>query len=278
MNSPLPPRSGRLLAGILGCLCAIGNVSASEVTTPRGTLNVDRDLVRTGTRSQLAWQIEYPAPVTSVVDILPPNIIKPKKDLKMRVRILGAALRDAKANNGHGNNVDGVDSSNPGQASDGPTGAVDPSSGFDDERRAIRHLFPVELLWSKNSPAWISIFSGYQTEVDPTKVVLETTVKTSDTINFGGRCWRGGSWLPLYDTVRPTSNLVMLKNGDKVPTTVPALNGSLIERFLKPYMNTSTKTVQIGDRDLILLMELDQTKTSASGFDLQDLVVLVTFE
>jgi hypothetical protein len=36
--------------------------------------------------------------------------------------------------------------------------------------------------------------------------------------------------------------------------------------------------VKIGDRDLILLMELGQTNINNSGFDLQDLVVLVTFE
>ena len=38
-------------------------------------------------------------------------------------------------NNGHGNNLDGVDSSNPGQGKGGPNGAVDPSSGVDDEAR-----------------------------------------------------------------------------------------------------------------------------------------------
>ena len=38
-------------------------------------------------------------------------------------------------NNGHGNNLDGVDSSNPGQGSGGPNGTVDPSGGFDDEMR-----------------------------------------------------------------------------------------------------------------------------------------------
>ncbi len=37
-------------------------------------------------------------------------------------------------NNGHGNNLDGVDSSNPGQGKGGPNGAVDPSGGVDDER------------------------------------------------------------------------------------------------------------------------------------------------
>lgn len=40
-----------------------------------------------------------------------------------------------KNNNGHGNNLDGVDSSNPGGGSGGPNGAVDPSGGVDDEAR-----------------------------------------------------------------------------------------------------------------------------------------------
>ena len=38
-------------------------------------------------------------------------------------------------NNGHGNNLDGVDVSNPGQGSGGPNGAVDLSGGVDDEIR-----------------------------------------------------------------------------------------------------------------------------------------------
>lgn len=39
-----------------------------------------------------------------------------------------------KNNNGHGNNVDGVDVSNPGQGGGGPNGAVDPSGTVDDEK------------------------------------------------------------------------------------------------------------------------------------------------
>lgn len=38
-------------------------------------------------------------------------------------------------NNGHGNNLDGVDSSNPGKGHGGPNGEVDPSGGVDDEMR-----------------------------------------------------------------------------------------------------------------------------------------------
>jgi len=46
---------------------------------------------------------------------------------------------NGKTNNGHGNNLDGVDSSNPGKGVGGPTGlnnaGLDPSGGFDDEMR-----------------------------------------------------------------------------------------------------------------------------------------------
>ncbi|MBC7980492.1 MAG: hypothetical protein H7Y36_08020 [Armatimonadetes bacterium] len=40
-----------------------------------------------------------------------------------------------KGNNGHGNNIDGVDVSNPGNGHGGPNGQVDPSGTVDDERR-----------------------------------------------------------------------------------------------------------------------------------------------
>jgi hypothetical protein len=39
-----------------------------------------------------------------------------------------------KNNNGHGNNIDGVDVSNPGNGNGGPNGQVDPSGTVDDER------------------------------------------------------------------------------------------------------------------------------------------------
>ncbi|RYD46932.1 MAG: hypothetical protein EOP83_28850, partial [Verrucomicrobiaceae bacterium] len=222
---------------MLACSCLSGIASAADLDAPRGTLAIDRDLVRVGMKSQLSWQIEYPAPITSVVDIVPPNVIKPKKDMKMKVRVLGASFQET-----------------------------------------ITSFLPVEVQWSKNSATWSRIYYGLQTNVLPSIPVLQTTVKAGDTINFGGRGYRDRSWLPLYNTAQTTNNLVMLKNGDRVPSTVPALNGSSIESFLKPYMDTVTKKVKIGDRDLILLMELGQTNTSNSGFDLQDLVVLVTFE
>lgn len=50
-------------------------------------------------------------------------------------QVLLVTLSSKHQNNGHGNNLDGVDSSNPGKGSGGPNGAIDPSGGVDDERK-----------------------------------------------------------------------------------------------------------------------------------------------
>ena len=49
--------------------------------------------------------------------------------------VLLVTLSTKHPNNGHGNNLDGVDSSNPGGGSGGPNGMIDPSGGVDDEMR-----------------------------------------------------------------------------------------------------------------------------------------------
>lgn len=237
MNTHHSPRGGRVMASLLAGLLSLASAFAAD-TIPTGTLSVDGALLREGAKSQLTWQIQYPAPpVTEVIEIVTPNTIKPKKDLKMRVRVLGASFQES-----------------------------------------ILSFLPVEVMWSKNNSSWSRVFYGKQSSVNPSTAVLDTTVKKNDKINFGGRGYRDLSWLTLYNTSANTNNLVMLKNGDKVPTTVPAMQQGNIESFLTPYLLADKKTVNIGNRDLILLMELGQTNTNASGFDLQDLVVLITFE
>lgn len=234
MKNHHSPRGGSLVAGLLASLLTLGSTYAAD-SIPTGELDVDRTLVRVGTRSELDWKIQYPK-VTEIIDIEYPCVIRPKKDLKMRVRVLGASFQES-----------------------------------------VTKYLPVEVAWGRNTSSWTSIFSGTQNNVKPTTVVLDTTVKKNDRITFSGRGYRSG-WLPRYTTSAATANLVMLKNGDKVPTTVPAMQQGNIETFLRPYLLADRKTVSIGERDVIMLMELGQTNPNASGFDLQDLVVLVTFE
>ncbi len=197
----------------------------------------------------------------------------------MRVRVLGSSFQKVKNNNGHGNNVDGVDSSNPGQ--DGALEA-DLSAGVDDEisgtvEGTAQMDVPVELVWSKNGSAWSRIFYGFQSKIVPTAVVLNTQLAKDDSISFGGRAYVDG-WLPLYTTSAYTPNIVILKDGDPVPEFVATYKMGLIRSYLKPYLSSDLKTLKLGESDFIILMELDESNVQKADFDLQDMAVLVTFE
>lgn len=272
--------------------------TTTEPSEPRGGITAT-PVVKVGESPTLNWQIAYPQTVQMVASIsnrpdptdpnvpsVPttpdpsgPDTVTPKTDLTMEVRVVGASyeitqnnkttwgqveagvsLSNAifKSNNGHGNNLDGVDVSNPGNGNGGPNGAVDASGTVDDER----------------------IFSGKQTQISPTKVVFPTSgvciVKAGSKVDFKARCNNGSQWLSWRETKSATQNVVALVNGDTPPSTTPAFRQGKIETFLQPYMENGK--IKIGPMDVIYLIELGQTNPSNSGFDLQDMVLLVTFK
>lgn len=246
-----------MIAGLAGIL---SSVSAFAADIPTGKLNVDRTMVRDGTHTLLDWSIKYPVPV--------PELLK----TQMRVRVLGSSFQENRTNNGGGNNIDGVDSSN---AATIRKGTYDPSGTYDDERRLGRAVpLPVEVMCSINNSSWSRLFYGTQNDVNPSTIVLDTPIQPNDIINFGARGYRDKAWLPFYSTATPTQNVVVLQNGATVPTVVQQ---SFIEGILKPYLAPDNK-VKIGTRDLIILMELGQTNPIYADFNLQDLVILVTYE
>jgi hypothetical protein len=226
-------------------------------------------LVRVGTQSQLTWQIQYPESVTDIVEVTPTTITA-KEELQMRVRVLGSKLR---SDRGHGNNVDGMDSSNTGNKK-----GVDLSGTLDDERSGtLIGDQPLEVVWSKNNSSWARIFYGSQSTVVPTEVVLDTVIAKTDIVDFGARGYLT-NWLPLYCTSTDCQNLLVLKNGDRTPHQIASKKYGQIDGFIKPYLSTDAQTVKIGNGDLLILIELDQTDPLAVGFDYQDLGLLVTFE
>lgn len=261
MKFPHLPRGGRLMITGLACLCSLSSAFSADI--PTGTLNVDRSLVRVGSRPQLDWKIKYPVGVTELRSTQP---------LTMRVRVLGSTFHTNKTNNGDGNNLDGFDSSNPNTIRNG---TVDPSGTFDDEKKLGKAIsLPVEVMWSINNSTWTRLFYGFDYNVNPSTVVLNTKVTPTDVVSFGARGFRNGAWLPLYSTAGLSQNVVTLVNGAPLP---PIVQQSAIESILKPYIN-SNNTVKIGKQDLLILMELGQTNPIYSDFNLQDLILLVTFE
>lgn len=235
MNTPCSPRSGRLVSN-LGSLIAFGFFTAAATANdaiPRGTLAVDRDLVRVGTHSQLDWNIEYPSGVTEIVDIIPPNRIVPKKNVRMKVRVLGVAFQSGST------------------------------------------LLPADAYWSKNGSSWDRFFYGYEFHVEPSRTVINERVRAGDVIDFGARAW-SGHWLPFHHTRKYDNYVTVLKDGDTAPDYAPAYDQNSIDGFLRPYIQGNR--INIGERDLIILWELSTSKPGSTYFDMQDLVVLVTFE
>lgn len=228
------PRGACFFVTILGFLMTLASSPLLSEQIPTGTLNVDRNLVRTGVNSHLDWNIQYPKGITEVIDILPPGTIIPKKNLTMKVRTLGVSFQ-----------------------------------------QSATRLLPVDIYWSKNNGSWDRFFYGYGYDVNPSSILVSEKVKKNDRIDFGGRGWLN-SWLSFYNTRSQSNNLVVLKNGDTPPSYAPAFGQGNIISFLRPYL--SGGKINIGDRDLILLWEVYSTSPGSSFFDMQDIVVMVTFE
>lgn len=138
-------------------------------------------------------------------------------------------------------------------------------------------LLPVEGSWSKNSSTFTRFFYGIGTVVLPTNILIDTTVNKNDKINFGGRGWSGSSWYTFHSTGGFDQYVTVLKNGDSAPSYAPAYNQSSAKSFLSPYIDGSGR-IKIGSQDLILLWECSTAAPGTTYFDMQDLVVLVTFE
>lgn len=138
-------------------------------------------------------------------------------------------------------------------------------------------LLPCEGQWSKNGSAFTRFFYGIGTAVDPTKVLIDTPVAANDKINFGGRGWSGSSWFPFHDTTKADQYVIVLKNGDSAPSYAPAYSQTSAKGFLAPYIDAAGK-INIGSRDLIILWECSTAAPGTTYFDMQDLVVLVTFQ
>jgi hypothetical protein len=209
--------------------------AADEI--PRGTLDVDRTLVRVGTRPQLKWNITYPATAPPVIVSLN-GTITPQSDLKMRVRTLGVAFQSGST------------------------------------------LLPLQAGWSKNNSTWATFFTGKGPSVVPTDVLVDVSVKKNDLIKFRGRGASnssGTSWYPYHQTGNTDPYVVVLKKGDTPPSYAPAYGQGKIAAFLDPYIDGSGK-INIGTRDLIILWEASTASPGTTYFDMQDLVVLVTFE
>jgi hypothetical protein len=210
-------------------------------TIPVGTLTAFPTVVQTGTKPTLTWSINYPSVVQNFVTITPPGTVTPKENLICDVRILGLGV-----------------------TSQGSNGSIT--------------YYRTRGQWRFNgSSSWATIYDGKQTD---TIVQQQGLVKTNISVtkdramNFAGQYYNE-SWKTQYTSLSGT-NVRALVSGQTCPGNIPDYNAPSLESFLKPYLD-SQKRVKIGPMDVIIIMELTHTDENDIGYDLQDLVMLLTF-
>ena len=230
-----------LAATGLALLVSLNPISAQEQSPPIpvGSLSAFPTIVQTGTHPTLTWSVTIPESVEDIVDIEGPGTLVPKRDVIMDVRILGAGVT-----------------------------ANSYSSGFT--------FVPTECQINVDGGGYSPIFYGTNNDVNPNEIVYTKTVDEGEEVNFGSRYYYNYSWGPWYSTTNSNGNVVALRNGDTPPTTTPMHYAPTIESFIRPYLSEDG-TIKIGPRDVLYLMELTHTNPNHSGFDLQDMALLVTF-
>jgi hypothetical protein len=224
-----------------------GNGNANGLATfpamPSGWLTAYPTIVQTGTKPTLTWGINYPSIVEDYVTITPPSTVTADEELDCEIRILGAGVT--------------VTSSN--------------SDSFS--------FVPTEALVSYDGGTYTRIFYGTNLQVNPSQVVYTKTIPKYKKLRFGGRYRYNNQWGPYFNSQSGTQNVRSLVNGNTPPSNVPEYNAPSLESFIKPYL-TPTGKVNIGPMDVIVFMELTHTDSQMSnpGYDLQDMVILVTFK
>lgn len=124
---------------------------------------------------------------------------------------------------------------------------------------------------------WQTLFHGTNGEINAHDYGFDQVVPANTHIDFSARGKKNRrSWTPSRDTLTENVNIIVLKDGDDAPSYTPAFKQGDIESHASSYVQNGK--IVLGPRDLIYLIEVGQTNTSSSGFDMQDLVFVVTFE
>jgi hypothetical protein len=203
---------------------------------PTGKLHVSRQMVRTGVKPLLSWEITYPTKIDDIIIIGDDDEIIPKVRTLMEVRVVGAAFQVGS-----------------------------------------RHT-PISLdARVGTGSSWQHLFLGTDSAPDASTVLLRQIVEPGTRIDFAAQAQNGsGSWYSSRNTLSADPTVQALTNGASVPSYVPAYDQDTAESFLSQYIS-SENVVTVGPRDVVYLFELYSNEPSSSYFDMQDIVVVVTF-
>ena len=240
-------------AAVLTMSASLTDRACAQIPTiPVGSLTATPTIVRTGTYPALTWTIGYPTIVPQVVTLTPTTpgsypqtTITATTNIYYDIRVLGAGVTA-----GSGSSYSYV---------------------------------PTEAQLKIGTGSYTRIWYGTETQVNQSTIVATGQLTTGKTLKFGGRYYYNSAWGTTYTSDSSWStynadgpNVRTLVSGQTAPTTLGAMGAPSLADFIKPYLDNDN-VVCIGPMDIIVFMELTDTQMTQSGYDLQDMVLLVTF-
>lgn len=240
-------------AAITACALVSSAAHSQTVAPPglTGVISARVAVVKSGDPAYLDWKVNCPSEVKKVVTITKDKITTLEK-VYADVRVIGQGVTGSSPNGGY---------------FFAPTKATMSISSLSDFK---------------------TIFFGINPDVNAAKIIQlpnffdnnykSNIVQAGKAIRFGGQYVLNGYSGTHFKSSDGTNNVRFLVHGDKPPSNIPEYNAPSLESFLRPYLDTSGN-VKIGPMDVIVFMELTHTAAQITqpGYDLQDMVLLVTF-
>ena len=124
----------------------------------------------------------------------------------------------------------------------------------------------------------IVVFQGTQPQLDGYAdghiFYTNPTVAAGTNILFGGNY--SSSTQYWTETSPYPANTIVLTHGDDLPAYLPLSGQQSLASFIDAYVDDNGK-IDIDPTQVIIIMEVGTTNTNSTAFDMQDLVMLVTF-
>jgi hypothetical protein len=228
------------------------SVSNAGDVDPTGSISTDRDVVLANSTVNVTWQANYPAPIFDLVERKTDTSLTSRIPLRVDVRVIGAAF--------------------------GPVTKPYPVCGW--------------VKTSVGTTTWTQIFLGNCNTYNPQTVVWSKVLAANERIDFK---FQGsldntyvlsnpstiGSWQQPIDTTASSKypwNRAVYVDGETTPNYNAAFDQGDVHAHLKAYFYPGTTKLKLAPRDFIYLTELSNFAKGDKSTDMQDLVLLVTFE
>jgi hypothetical protein len=233
--------------------CALSALSYGQ-TKPealKGIITAKSTSLKLGDQAELSWSFSYPAVVKDVATIPSATvgnnngvITATNQDLNISMKMLGQGVTS-------------------GSTYIRTKGYINYNNGGD------RQIFD-----------GTNVNIAQSQLINLSSFIPNNIIKVGKGIAFSGQYQWNGQWTNKRISNASNENprsVRFLYNGQTPPSNVPAHNAPSLESFLKPYLDATGK-VKIGPLDVIIFMELTHSasQTSDPGYDLQDLVMLVS--